>query len=270
MSAARRPCWSPTTSPRRATSGATIPPRRCAASSPSTSSRGSPPWCAGWPGSPSYNAGQLRELSGREPQVIPILFDRGALPAAERNGGAPPPAVLFVGRLVPHKRQDLVIRAVARWRQAAPGGRLALVGTPLSAEFAGSLERLAGELAPGAVSFESALSAPELWRRYRDAGAFVCLSEHEGFCIPLLEAFHFGLPVVARDAGAVGEVVADAGVLLADTDGVAVVAELLSIVMSDAELRTELARRGEERLAAYDFARTAQLVRAGVEELAAA
>jgi glycosyltransferase involved in cell wall biosynthesis len=214
-----------------------------------------------------YNAAQLRELSGREARVIPILFDRGALPpATDRDGAAPLPEVLFVGRLVPHKRQDLVIRAFARWRHATPGARLVLVGTPLSAEFAASLRRLAGELAPGAVSFESTLSAAELWHRYRDAGVFVCLSEHEGFCIPVLEAFHFGLPVIARDAGAVGEVVADAGVLLSDADGVAVVAELLSIVMSDAELRAELARRGAERLDRYDFAHAAQLVRAGVEE----
>ena len=171
---------------------------------------------------------------------------------------------------MPHKRQDLVIRAFARWRDGAPGARLVLVGTPLSETFAASLRRLADDLAPGAVSFESALSAAQLWEHYRQAGAFVCLSEHEGFCIPLLEAFHFGVPVIARDAGAVGEVVADAGVLLSGADGVAVVAELLSIVMDDGELRAELARRGARRLAAYDFGGTAELVRAGVQEAVAA
>ncbi len=217
-----------------------------------------------------YNASQLRELSGREARVIPILFDRALLPTVTCDDAAPPPVVLFVGRLVPHKRQDLVIRAFARWRSSAPGARLVLVGTPLSAAFAASLRSLAEELAPGAVSFESTLSAAALWRRYRDAGVYLCLSEHEGFCIPLLEAFHFGLPVIARDAGAVGEVVADAGVLLAASDGVSVVAELLSIVMSDVELRVELARRGEERLAGYDFERAGQMVRGAVEEMAAA
>ncbi|HEX3691192.1 MAG TPA: glycosyltransferase [Solirubrobacteraceae bacterium] len=218
-----------------------------------------------------YNAAQLRELSGRGAAVIPVLFDRGALPPAPAPDGAPPPPVLlFVGRLVPHKRQDLVIRAFARWREAAPESRLVLVGTPLSDTFAASLRRLADQLAPGAVSFASTLSATELWRCYRQAGAFLSLSEHEGFGIPLLEALHFGLPVIARDAGAVGEVVDGAGVLLSEADGVAVVAELLAIVMRDAELRAELVRRGEERLAAYDFARVAQLVRAGVEEVAAA
>jgi glycosyltransferase involved in cell wall biosynthesis len=110
-----------------------------------------------------------------------------------------------------------------------------------------------------------------LWDRYRGAHAFLCLSEHEGFCIPLLEAFHFGLPVVARDAGAVGEVVGDAGVLVDGDDGITTVAELLRIVIGDPELRAELARRGERRLAEeYDYDRIAARLRDTTTRLAAA
>jgi glycosyltransferase involved in cell wall biosynthesis len=214
-----------------------------------------------------FNSLELAHLAGREVGVIPVLFDRGRLPAGSSDAvGA---TVLFVGRLVPHKRQDLVIRAFAGLREAMPEVRLTLVGTPLSPEFAGGLRRLAGELAPGAVSFESSLPDAELWQRYRRAGAFLCLSEHEGFGIPLLEAFHFGVPVIARDAGAVGEVVGDAGVLLADGDGVAVAAEVLATVMRDAELRVELAGRGARRLEQYAFHRVAAALRAQLEEVAA-
>jgi glycosyltransferase involved in cell wall biosynthesis len=240
-----------------------------------------------------FNARELSHLAGREVGVIPVLFDRGRLPVGSSNAvgptglpvgscdaagptgvpAGPPdaagPTVLFVGRLVPHKRQDLVIRAFAGLREAMPEVRLTLVGTPLSPEFAGGLRRLAGELAPGAVSFESSLPDAELWQRYRRAGAFLCLSEHEGFGIPLLEAFHFGVPVIARDAGAVGEVVGDAGVLLADGDGVAVAAEVLATVMRDAELRVELAGRGARRLEQYAFHRVAAALRAQLEEVAA-
>ena len=48
------------------------------------------------------------------------------------------------------------------------------------------------------------------------ADLFLCLSEHEGFCVPLLEAMVFGVPVVAYDAGAVRETLRGGGVLLAD------------------------------------------------------
>ena len=76
------------------------------------------------------------------------------------------------------------------------------------------------------------------------ADAFLCLSEHEGFCIPLLEAFHFGVPVIARDAGAVAEVVGDAGVLLDGDDGLATVAELLRIVVADCRAARRARRAG--------------------------
>ncbi len=209
----------------------------------------------------AYNAAELRALTGRDAAVIPVLFDPGPLGPtgpAERPG---PPTVLFVGRLAPHKRQDLVIRAFARFRRRRPDARLRLVGTPLSPAYGRELERLAEQLAPGAVTFESYLSSQDLADRYRSAHMLLCLSEHEGFCIPLLEAFHFGLPVVARNAAAVGEVAGDAGVLLDPEDGLDTVAELLEIVVSDQELRAELRRRGQARLARFDRSSTAEVMR---------
>lgn len=214
----------------------------------------------------AYNAQELRELSAREAAVIPVLFDRAALPPA----GPPPqgpPTILFVGRLTPHKRQDLAIRAFARYRNERPDARLVLIGVPITPGFGEQLQRLADELAPGAVTFEAGISTERLAERYREAHAFLCLSEHEGFCIPLLEAFHYRVPVIARDRGAVAEVIGDAGVLLTDGDGLQTIAELLRIVVGDEELRTELAARGEQRLAEYDIRATAVKLRSALEEL---
>ncbi len=222
-----------------------------------------------------FNATELRQASGRPADVIPVLFDPSALgpgrseaePAGQRSGG---PTVLFVGRLAPHKRQDLVIRAFARFRRSESSARLVLVGNPLSPGYGEQLRELARDLAEDTVTFEAGLTPTELGDRYRGADAFLCLSEHEGFCIPLLEAFNFRLPVVARDATAVGEVVADAGILLSPQDGVDTVAELLRIVTADGELRRELTARGERRLRLYEPARTAATMRTALEELAGA
>ena len=106
-----------------------------------------------------------------------------------------------------------------------------LVGVPLSPAYGEALRRLAEDLAPGGVRFESGISAERLAEHYRNAHGFLCLSEHEGFCIPLLESFHFRVPVVARPVGAVGEVVGDAGVLLSEDDDPDMVAEVLRIVV---------------------------------------
>jgi L-malate glycosyltransferase len=216
-----------------------------------------------------YNAHDLTAMTGREAEVIPVLFDRGNLaPAAPEPPG--PPTILFVGRLVPHKRQDLVIRAFARYRELQPDARLVLVGVPLSPEYGARLHALADQLAPGAVTFAHGISREELASHYQAAHAFLCLSEHEGFCIPLLEAFHFGVPVIARDEGAIAEVIDDAGVLLGPDDNVEVVAELLRIVVGDRDLRSELRARGERRLSAYDRDRTARALRDRLNAVAAA
>ena len=229
----------------------------------------------------AYNAAELAAAGARATGVLPILFDREALGAPGWSGAAAargagegpqhgPPAILFVGRLTPHKRQDEVIRAFALYRRLhAPDARLVLVGSPQPLGFDDRLRELAAELAPGAVRIEGGLAPAELWARYREADAFLCLSEHEGFCIPLLEALHFGVPVIARPAGGVPEVAGDAALLVEDRDP-AVIAELLALAVGDAGLRATLRERGERRLEAFAFERTAERIRAAVEQVAAA
>ncbi len=161
-----------------------------------------------------------------------------------------PLSLLFVGRLMPHKRQDELIRLLALYRaEHAPEATLTLVGSPLSDDYAETLRALADRLAPGAVRFERGLSPEALADRYRAAHAFVCLSEHEGFCIPVLEALHFGVPVIARPAGAIPETAGDAALLTDDDLGV--VTELVQLAVTDAELRSELRHRGFTRAAAF-------------------
>lgn len=207
-------------------------------------------------------------------RVIPILFDPAGLgaPRAERPpaDGSGSPTILFVGRLAPHKRQDAVIRAFELYRRRhAPEARLVLVGAPINWAYDAAMRALAEELSPGRVTIESGLTREQLAERWRAADAFLCLSEHEGFCIPLLEAFHFGVPVIARAVGGVPEVAGDAALLLADGDGESVAAELLALVVGDPELRAELRKRAAARIAVYAPKQTAQTLRAALESLAA-
>ncbi len=212
-----------------------------------------------------YNA---RELGSQT--VIPILFDPSTLGAAGPADPPGPPVILFVGRLAPHKRQDAVIRAFELYRRRhAPGARLVLVGAPINARYETAMRELAADVSPGHVTIESGLTPEQLAARWRSAHAFLCLSEHEGFCIPLLEACHFGVPVVARPIGGVPEVVGDAAVLLGNGDGESVIAELLALVVGDAELRGALQERARARVAAFAPEPTARTLRAALESLTA-
>ena len=211
-----------------------------------------------------YNA---REMGSET--VIPILFDPSELGAPGEDEPAGPPTILFVGRLAPHKRQDAIMRAFELFRRRhAPDARLVLVGAPVNWAYDAAMRELAEELSPGAITIESGLTREQLAERYRAAHAFLCLSEHEGFCIPLLEAFHFGVPVIARPVGGVPEVAGDAALLLDDADDESVVAELLAIACADAGLRGALRERAALRVAAYAPEPTARTLRAAVESLA--
>jgi L-malate glycosyltransferase len=200
-----------------------------------------------------FNAQELEQAAGAQPgsaRVTPILVDRAKL--AER-GSAPAgsgPLVLVVGRLVPNKRHDLVVQAFAAWQRLhAPDARLLCVGEPLTERYRDLLQEIAARSGARNVSFAGGLPQERLNAAYAAADVLLSLSEHEGFCVPLLEAFQFGLPVVARPAGGMPEVGADA-VLWTDADP-AVTAELIDLAVGEGELRAELARRGRERLAAY-------------------
>jgi L-malate glycosyltransferase len=197
--------------------------------------------------------------------VIPILFDPAGLGAPRAAPPAGPPTLLFVGRLAPHKRQDELIRLVALLRRnGVPDARLVLVGEPMKPWYLEALRELAEQLAPGAVTFRHGLEAEELAGAYRAAHAFVCLSEHEGFCIPLLEAFHLGVPVISRPAGGIPEVAGDAALLVADRD-LAVVAELCRVLLDDAALQARLVAAGRERLAHVAAGPVAARLRAVLE-----
>jgi L-malate glycosyltransferase len=217
-----------------------------------------------------YNARELRGAGAPEVRVVPILLEPGWLgggvAGGTRRGGSRAPRVLCVGRLVPHKRIDLALRAFALLqREHAPDATLALVGEPLSPAYGAHLAALAERAGARGVELPGPVGRDELAREYERADVLLSLSEHEGFCVPLLEAFAAGVPVVARPAGAMPEVGADA-VLWTDPDpDPAVVAELVLLAATDEELRAELARRGRARVEEYGFERTAAKLRAAID-----
>jgi len=193
--------------------------------------------------------------------VVPPLFDLAraavradpgvlAARARERAGGGAD--WLFVGRLSPHKAQHDLIKALACYRRCYdPQARLHLVGTSLGTDYPRALERFAQRLGlADALRMPGMVSDEELAAYYRSADVFVCASDHEGFCVPLVEAMHFGVPVVAYGASAVGETVADGGLVLADKAPMTLAAAVHRVV-ADPDLHSRLAQSGRRR--AQDF-----------------
>ena len=171
--------------------------------------------------------------------------------------------LLFVGRLSPNKRQDDLIRMLAYYRACIePHARLLLVGSYHDQrQFQARLTALARELGlANAVTFTGAVPFSHLVAYYASASVFISLSEHEGFCVPLLEAMHFRLPVIAYDAAAVGETAGDAAILLRRKD-LAEAAEACALAIESGELRRSLIAAGERRVAEFASERVAQRTR---------
>ena len=211
----------------------------------------------------AFNARELEAAGAEQADVVPIFLDPGRLSARGRTPTGDGPLVLVVGRLVPNKRHDLAIESFALLRrELEPRARLLCVGEALSGEYRELVEGMAGE----GVTLAGGLSQPDLNAAYASALVLLSASEHEGFCVPLLEAFAFGVPVVARPAGGMTEVGGDA-VLWAGEEPFdpAVAAELLHAAISDSELRAELADRGQARLEEYAPERVAERIVAFAE-----
>ena len=138
--------------------------------------------------------------------------------------------------------------------------RLTLVGGPTSLRYLPALELMVDELElSGSVEIRAGLSFSELLAYFRTTDVFVCLSEHEGFCVPILEAMELGVPVVAYSVAAVTDTVGDGGVLLSDKDPLAVACAVEDL-LADAPRRRALVSAGRARAGEHSLERTAKIM----------
>jgi glycosyltransferase involved in cell wall biosynthesis len=144
--------------------------------------------------------------------------------------------LLFVGRIIPNKRIEDLIRwfhGYKRWFNSK--SRLLLVGAQGGFErYVAMLHRFITTIGAADVHFLGQVSNEELVAYYEVADVFLCASEHEGFCVPLMEAFHMGVPVIAYAATAVPATMDGAGVLVTDKDPMSVAGLIDAIVTEPA------------------------------------
>jgi glycosyltransferase involved in cell wall biosynthesis len=222
-----------------------------------------------------FNRDELDQLGYPRTSVAPILldtttFDRVADEAALERLAHDGAAWLFVGRVSPHKCQHDVIKAFAVHRRTYdPDAVLRIVGASSSDRYVAALHQLVDALGlSGAVELTGGVSDGELAAHYRSADVFVCLSEHEGFCVPLLEAMHHRVPIVAFASTAVPETLGAGGLCLPGKSA-STVAAAVHRVLGDAVLRASLVAAGEQRLRDFDLPVTRATWRAALEAILA-
>lgn len=223
----------------------------------------------------AFNEAELVGLGFSRTAVVPILVDfteydlvpdRRLLDSRLRQRARGGADWLFVGRVSPNKCVHDVIGAFAVYRSACDrSARLTLVGDRTGDAYFRAVEDLIAELElESAVQMVRNVPMSALAAIYRTSDVFVLLSEHEGFNVPVLEAMHFGVPVVAYASSAVPGTVDDAGVLLDDKDPLLVAAAVDS-VLSDGALRSQLQEAGRARVEEFSLPRTRLRVLEAVE-----
>ena len=166
-------------------------------------------------GDSEYNVQELKAM-GYNPDrlyTLPIILndfgrqakpDEAMLKRLKQKAGT---RFLFVGRIAPNKKQEDVIKVFATYKQLFdPDAQLHLVGSWRGNEkYYAKIMGFIADLQLEGVHFSGHITDEELAAYYRSADVFICISEHEGFCVPLLEAMQYDVPVVAYAAAAVPE-----------------------------------------------------------------
>lgn len=207
-------------------------------------------------GDSSYNVAELQADGFHEPSVLSIAVDPAKwnfapdarMIAALQDGHT---NILFVGRISPNKKQDDLVAAFAEYLDFDPTARLIIVGKaedndPYAAHLAKVIRERIG--VGDSIFMPGSITEAELAACFRSAHLFWSMSEHEGFCVPLIEAMWFNVPVLAFRSSAVPETLGEAAMMFTDKDNLREVAALARLMISDRELRaTILSAQGRQR-----------------------
>ncbi|MBR1796704.1 MAG: glycosyltransferase family 4 protein [Clostridiales bacterium] len=221
-----------------------------------------------------FNLDQLRSYGYKCPlEVCPILVpfeDYGKAPDAdllEKMGG--PAAsndhevknILFVGRIVPNKKPEDIMTMLYAYRQMYKEPvRLILAGNTQGMEkYTARLRLYAKKLGLEDIIFTGHITFPQILAYYASADVFVQLSEHEGFCVPLLEAMYFRTPIIAYNSCAMPETLGGTGLLLHEKDP-ALMGYALHEALFNMELRERIIAEQDERLKYFSYQNVSELL----------
>lgn len=199
-------------------------------------------------------------------EVAPILIDfedyrRSPNPEVMARFQDDLTNIVFTGRIVPNKKQEDIIAAFYYYKKFFnPKSRLILVGSGKGMErYLSKLKDYVRKLElEDSVLFTGHVKFNEILAYYRIADVFLCMSEHEGFCVPLIEAMQFQVPIVAFDSTAIGGTLGGSGILLKEKD-LLMAAGVIDRLMTDVRLRNQIIEEQKRRL--KDFSREAVTAR---------
>ena len=203
-----------------------------------------------------YNRRELIAAGFDPTGIIPLALDWSSLEGSPSRSlllkyRAARDSLIFVGRIVPNKKFEDLLKTFYYYKLIKPAARLFLVGKETGQEvYSEYLRSIIRELDLKDVVITGHIPHAQWLAYYRLAKVFLGLSEHEGFCLPLLEAMRFDLPVMAYAAAAVPDTLDGAGVLIRKKN-YPEIAEMAAELCDNEKLRETILKKQRERLAAF-------------------
>jgi glycosyltransferase involved in cell wall biosynthesis len=175
--------------------------------------------------------------------------------------------IIFTGRIIPQKRQDDLIKIFYYYQKINPKSRLILIGNADNFEsYYTSLLDLIKKLQIKNVIFTGSISTEALVAYYKLADIFLCMSEWETFCVPLVESMYFNVPIIANNSTAIPYTLGDAGILV-NNKNYCEIAELIDVITNDDTLKMNLINKQKNRLKALTYEKTKEKFRQIINNL---
>ena len=204
-------------------------------------------------GDSEFNRLELERIGFKRTEVLPIVVDFDKYAKYDRklvNGLLKDKFInfLFVGRIAPNKCQEDIIKVFYYYNTIInKNSRLYLVGDKQIAGYVSELECLIRELdLSQKISLTGMVDNRTLAAYYKSSNIFLSMSEHEGFCVPLIEAMSFGIPVIAYASAGIPYTLEDAGILLHKKNYIEI-AELINIIINNKMVLAKLLKRQYQR-----------------------
>jgi glycosyltransferase involved in cell wall biosynthesis len=227
-------------------------------------------------GDSEFNRRELEAVGYQRTGVLPILinfsrFDRSGDPVTRQLLDDGKTTILFVGRIIPNKKYEDLIKTFFFYKKNFNcDSRLILAGDYRGWErYWHGLEALVARLSLADVHFTGHVEFEELLAYYEAADIYLSLSEHEGFGVPLMEAFYKKVPVLAYGAGAVQETMNDGGILLTEKDFFRTAA-LIDALLSNERLRLSIIEGQTQALQKYSRENISRVLLGHIEEVSRA
>lgn len=220
-----------------------------------------------------FNRLDLEAMGFKKTGVLPIVLNESFYKKRPNrrflkvfgDGGV---NLLHVGRLAPNKKIEDIIKVFYFYHHKInPDSRLLIVGNDVDMEnYAFALKELADSLGLEEVYFLGLASMEELNACYSIARIYICMSEHEGFCVPLLEAMYFGVPIIAYNSTGIPYTLGDSGIMV-NKKNYEEIAEMVDILINNKGVRDKVIDGQRKRLRNFSRERLKDCVKGYVNRL---